>query len=429
MKVGIIADDLTGANDTGVQFARKGLSTSVLMTDGNPLQSNPEVLVIDTDSRALSPEEAYVKVKNTSDYFKEINPDILYKKLDSTLRGNVGIELKAVYDSFLPDFVVVAPAYPKNNRVVESGILLIDGKPLHQTEFSIDPKNPVTNSNIVELLENGAGLITGKITREDLDKGQTYVREKIHAFHLEKTSLLVFDSSTDAELSMIVDYVKSLEYKVVWAGSAGLANALAAEMEIQQEQFLMNSHSRPVLMVIGSVNATSREQLDKVIANPSVKAIKLETHLVVGEKEQQEKEVTRVLSEVGAAIEEGYDVVLYSSGNPEEIIQARLTGANFGLSHSLVSECISEVLGKIAGKVVKSYGIDRLFLTGGDTAKKVCTALNVNEFHLIEEMESGIPIGTLIYHNEIIAITKAGGFGSSFTLLQALKVLKGGKLT
>ncbi|WP_019154023.1 four-carbon acid sugar kinase family protein [Robertmurraya massiliosenegalensis] len=428
MRVGIIADDLTGANDTGVKFARKGLTTSVWMSNESPLQSDLDVLVIDTDSRSLSTEEAYQRVKQTSSLIKKMNPEVIYKKVDSTLRGNIGIEIKAVYDSVQPDFIIIAPAYPNNGRTVKNGVLFIEGKPLHETEFAHDPKTPVFSSNIAEMIEKDSKLQTGIITMEDLVKGMEHIHKRMTDYFQNQIPVLIFDAVTDKDLEKTASFVNTSGYQVVWSGSAGLADFLIESSSSKQNEIELSRNQYPVLMVVGSVHKNSRKQLELVSSDPFVKSIKVNAQSVVGGETALLEEIERVLTAVKLGIEKNDDIVLYSSGNPEEIKLAQETGASFGMSASMVSEKISETLGYLTAKILEDYEINRLFLTGGDTAKKVCLSMGIDEFKLLDEVENGIPIGTLVHPKNITVITKAGGFGAESSLIQSLSILRGGRV-
>ncbi|UOR11513.1 four-carbon acid sugar kinase family protein [Halobacillus amylolyticus] len=111
-KFGIIADDLTGANDSGVQLTEKGLETSVFFRIPGQDQKLDETIVIDTDSRALSRDQAYQTTKKSAQFLFETGYQHIYKKMDSTLRGYIGVELQAMKEIFNPVFLVVAPAFP-----------------------------------------------------------------------------------------------------------------------------------------------------------------------------------------------------------------------------------------------------------------------------------------------------------------------------
>ncbi len=153
-KIVVIADDLTGANDTGVQFAKQGLKTIVLMrVPGSLSELDEDVLVVDTQSRALSPAEAYQKVTETALLFKNRDQfQTLYKKIDSTLRGNLGTEIDAIMDVCGLELAIVAPAFPRNGRITVGGCHFLGNAPLEATEIARDPLCPVSESHIPTLL-------------------------------------------------------------------------------------------------------------------------------------------------------------------------------------------------------------------------------------------------------------------------------------
>ena len=152
IKLTAIADDLTGANDTALQFAKRHISSSVLLNLDNLSSLNSEVMVIDSDSRDLDVEDAYSRVQEICQQVKDYEAECVYKKIDSTLRGNWGAEIRALDDALKPELVVIAPAYPVNHRITIGGYHLLDGKPLELTEIGHSPKTPVRESYIPELI-------------------------------------------------------------------------------------------------------------------------------------------------------------------------------------------------------------------------------------------------------------------------------------
>lgn len=146
IKLAVIADDLTGANDTALQFAKRNIKSSVEI---NFMQmadvKDKEVIVVDTDSRDLDEDLSYKRVKDICEEMSRYNIKCAYKKIDSTLRGNLGAEIKAVDDVFKPDIVIIAPAYPANQRITIGGYHLLEGKPIELTEIANAPKTPVKN--------------------------------------------------------------------------------------------------------------------------------------------------------------------------------------------------------------------------------------------------------------------------------------------
>lgn len=147
MRIAVIADDLTGALDTGVQFSNWGFTVQV--TD-DPLSSVADVVVVNTDSRGMAQGRAYELVFSVAQ--KVSGFDIVYKKTDSTLRGNVGAEIQAVLDATGEETAFLTPCYPPTARCVRAGHLLVDGVPIDRTEYSEDGS---TRSYIPDIIREG----------------------------------------------------------------------------------------------------------------------------------------------------------------------------------------------------------------------------------------------------------------------------------
>src|SRR5699024_7193803 len=118
-RIGIIADDLTGANDSGVQLIEEGIDTSVFFDIPERYDNLDNGIVIDTNSRALTKEKAFAVTKQAGEFLKQKGYETIYKKMDSTLRGHIGTELQALYHTFQPTFIFVAPAYPALGRTMK----------------------------------------------------------------------------------------------------------------------------------------------------------------------------------------------------------------------------------------------------------------------------------------------------------------------
>lgn len=423
----MIADDLTGANDSGVQLARYGIDTSVLFKNEVDALKKHEAIVIDTDSRSLTDSEAYTKVKEASEFLKKGSFDIIYKKVDSTLRGNVGAEINAIYDSFHPELVVIAPAFPKNNRYTKDGHHYLNGKLLNETEIAHDPKTPVKESYIPKLIEDQTGKKVGLITYHELKLGKKALLEKIETMISKEVHYVVFDAVVEEDLQHIAQFIVQSNLKVCWVGSAGMANYLPEAYKIKKQQVMKAGPkgNHPVMLVVGSVSQITRKQLDIVLTESDLRGIELDSVAVVSDPETKQKEIARVLKEARATLNSHKGIALYSSGRREDIMRAQDVGRTNGLDKRDVSNHISKSLGQVAATLTHDHAFKGLVLTGGDTAKQVCDQLGVVGFNLIDEIETGIPLGLAIGQKEFHAITKAGAFGTDYSLLNSIKKLQG----
>ncbi|MFC0332790.1 four-carbon acid sugar kinase family protein [Paenibacillus sepulcri] len=438
MEFAMIADDLTGANDSGVQLAASGYSASVLFRLDEEAPGSVDAVVLNTDSRADSPQTAYAKVRNAADYVSRLSAGIVYKKLDSTLRGNIGAELDAVYDAFKPDFIVLAPAYPGNGRTTENGYQYRSGTLVHNTEAAHDPVTPVTESYIPKLVGMQSQRACALITRDEL-MDQSALTVKLELLHKAAVAYLLFDALYDEDLDHVARSMAGSGLRIVWAGSAGLARSLAlqaadrawgggAGLKSQKPGTGQGPSSgmgtQPALAVIGSVSGISRGQLTYML-EAGVNGVAVQSDLLVGGGGARNQEIHRAAVEVGASLSSGKDTVLYCSASEEDIIRAKAMGERQGLRPTEVGAVIAEGLAEALVEALPECEPAGFVMTGGDTAGHICSLIGAKRFDLLGEVETGVPLGRLICRDkQWTAVTKAGGFGTKAVLLQAMKRIK-----
>lgn len=428
--IAIIADDLTGASDSGVQFARKGLQTQVIfdVTQGSERSKATDVIVVDTDSRSVTPEAAYASVKEAAHQVRQAGFAHVYKKMDSTLRGNLGVEIDAVMDVIPFDFAVVAPAFPKIGRTTLQGVHYLNGVPVNETEIANDPKCPVHESDLVKLLSAQSRRKVGLISLDVLHAGKEQLFLQIQSLLEAKTELIVFDAATEEDLQRIADWLAGSSYNALWAGSAGLADyipqALSLPVHTGKSEQLAPS-GKPVLLVAGSLSKVTRQQVASFNANSDVVAVEFDTVTAIASEEGTRQEIDRCKRELQSALASGSDVSLYASSSPEQVALTRDAGSRRGFDSTEVSNRIASTLGAIASELMRSAGLQGVILTGGDTARAVCRHLGVSGIQLVQEIEAGIPLGLLISDSPLWVVTKAGAFGTEHSLANAKRILKG----
>ncbi|ABB13931.1 four-carbon acid sugar kinase family protein [Carboxydothermus hydrogenoformans] len=428
-QIAIIADDLTGASDTGVQFTQKGLRTLVIFDIKNLFEDakNVNVVVIDTDSRSLTSSAAYQKIKEVSQVLKPKGYKLIYKKIDSTLRGNIGAEIDAIMDVITFDFAAIVPAYPKMGRTTIEGQHFLHGVPIDKTEIANDPICPVKDSNIVSLLSSQSKRNIGLVNLQTIRSGIENIKAKVDNLLKKDVQLIVFDSETSQDLKIVTEYLSSSNYQILWVGSAGLAESLLDALEFtfnDISQFKLLSTENPVLLVIGSISKITQQQLSIILKQPNVTSVKLDP-LNVLKDEQYNNEISRCLVEIKLALKKGFDVAFHVNSSPEIVQKTQEIGKLLNIPQNQISNRIADALGIISSQVIKEIPLQGLILTGGDTAKSVCKHLGVRGLKLIKELEPGVPISQLIGFGNLLAITKAGAFGTERTLINAVHFLKG----
>lgn len=426
MKIAIIADDLTGANDSGVQLAKYGLKTSVLLNQESD-ELNEEVVVFDTDSRAIDANEAMERVKSTSKYLGEQGYTFIFKKIDSTMRGNIGSEIKGLWEQVESDFVIVNPGYPSNGRQVINGNHYLNGKLLHETEIADDPLMPVKESYLPDLLKKQLNEEIGLITHEEIKSGPQELQKRFKEYKEQGVHYIVADAEVEEDLENLLLNTKNLDFSISWAGSAGLANYLPKyfDIDLKEMELEIKETDKPILTVIGSVNINSRNQLDHLLENEDINSIEVQSYALVSGKESQLEEVKRVYNNVIENNTNKKNTVIYTSGTTEDIQKAREAGAANGLNHNQVSKKIVNVLGELTARLINAEIYKGLVVTGGDTLKQVAEHLNVSGFQLYDELQTGVPITQFKEIPNFYCVTKAGGFGNDQIFIEANNKLKG----
>lgn len=425
MRLAVIADDITGASDCGGQLIHYGLDVSVILKNNFKSLGNRDAVIFNTDSRSISENEAYEKVKDICERVKEESFDVVYKKIDSTMRGNIGQEINAVYDVFHPDFVFIAPAFPKTGRQVIDGIHFLNGKQLHETEVAKDPKTPVTDSQIARLIQKQAKREVGHLSYKDLEKGYESVLNCLENFKLNNIKYITVDSVNESHLECLASMVNKTNFSIIWVGSAGLMNYLPQAYGLERKSSVASvpPTGEPVLLVVGSVSAIGRKQLEQLLLDPSVVGLEMKSTEVILDNEGRTQELNRLKKEAVEAFSQKKNIALFSSN---EVIEAQKIGQENGYNTIQVSNIIAKLLGELSLELINYLDIQYLFLTGGDTAYQVLEQLQTNEFHLFDEVEPGIPVGIINSRKEIYAVTKAGNFGTKLAMINALRKLQGG---
>lgn len=429
--IAVIADDLTGANDTGVQFANKGLETFVLLSDAFTVASQTcfDVVVFNTESRAAPSEEAYQRVFELTVTLRDIGITNVFKKIDSTLRGNLGKEIDAVMDALNYENAFVVPAFPRNNRITIHGRHFVNNVPLQDTEFSKDPFSPVTEGCLPKLLQDQSRRTISLIPLEIVRKGTKSLFEEMQmTIASAESRITCIDATNEDELRTIVEAGKRLGKKFLWVGSAGIARYLSDVIRDEAMNKLYQGRGRrSVLMLAGSLSTVVEEQLNVLNQERIVKQIVIAPEMLF-EEETCKKEIGRVVAE-GAKLLRKTDLVIRTKRKVRRISAVEQIIERKNLSKGVVGQTISNAMAMIAEGILRDTPSEGLILTGGDIAGATCRMLKAEGMKVIGEVESGLPYGTLIggKYDGLPIITKAGAFGSKQALVKSLDKLIEGK--
>ena len=408
-KLGIVADDLTGAMDSSGYFASLGFSTVVVL-DPN-ISCDAAILVTTTNSRAEDPVVACEQVRRA---MHGMAGRVVYKKIDSTLRGNIGEELQVVAEAIASEKTVVAPAFPAVGRTTVDGILLVNGVPVAETQFASDPISPVKESSISRLLEQSMDCQVGRVSIEEIESGPESLKEAIDD-KVENT--LVCDVTAPAHLNRIARAAALAEGRWLLCGSGGLARELHVLLAGVPKTGGIQSKKQPAgpaLVVVGTRNQVAASQLTRARDELGIPILNLETEKLNAEEILSGKPES-VLKEADTLIGEGKGIAITST---------------FSQYVPDLKQAMAAVMAEIVAGVLASHKFAGLFLSGGDIALEVCRRLQVSAIQVNGEIEPGVPAGELIggrYQGKRV-VTKAGGFGTEEALVKSIAYLERGNV-
>ncbi|RAI44609.1 four-carbon acid sugar kinase family protein [Rhodoplanes roseus] len=404
----ILADDLTGAADTAIAFARRGLETVVTWGDGDV--GDAPVVSVDADSRRLSAADA--AARQTAVLAARGRPgQHLYKKIDSTLRGQPAAEtaalLAALRRNGRPTIAFVAPAFPAMGRTTETGRVLVAGQRLEETPLWA--RDHTYESGYLPAVLKAAGLKSGVVPLDQLLRGDGMVRGVITAAIAEGCDAVVCDAATEEDLALAARAALPLADRLLFVGTGGLAAALARQVApADPPPPAVPAVQGPVLVLVGSVAEASRAATETLSASGRVTPV-LVPEAVLRNAAGAVTAGHELTARIGAALGEGDVLVVTEFGPDSDLRQG-------GDVAKRLADLVAPATAHLGGIVA----------TGGDTVCALLARIGVTGIRLLDEVEPGVPLGVTVGSVALPIATKAGGFGTDATLLHCLERLRSG---
>lgn len=396
----VIADDLTGALDTALQFRKAGQHT-VVSTRPGVWPSSGTVVALSTETRHRSATSAAARVKAAFNTLQCAPAPRIYKKTDSLLRGNIGAELRALCDAAGSRPLVFAPAYPTGGRTTIDGVHRLDGVPVADAAPGRDPLTPVRESHIPTLLQASARLKTACVPLDVVRGGQDTLVAELSGSGRTGVDVLAPDVETDDDLQALASALRATGDGRVSAGSAGLAEYLARTSQESPEAVSLG-RSQFVAAVVGTPSAHTRVQIERALVTGPARRTRIRSRVDIDSAIQ---EITPDRSTDQLVI---FDTTLAGSapGPEEQRQQLRLVG-----------DLCSALMG--------AAELPGLILTGGDTARAALDALEVDEIEVLGEIEWGVPAGHALKGKRRVAsvVAKGGNMGGPDALTSAFRRL------
>ena len=373
--IAVIADDFTGAAEIGGIGLRHGLKV-VIKTD---LVATVEcdLLIIASDTRSLSKEDANSEIKKITSYLISLKPQLIFKKIDSALRGNIEYELVAQMEVMKKSRAIVVAGNPNFNRLIKNGIYYVNDELLSDTYFATDPEFPVKTSSVLEIIKKGTVAITN-CTSNDV---------------LPVSGLIIGDNCSEVDMSRWANHV---DHDSIAAGSAVFFHQLLikyhyTENITQQNKFIIREKS---LFIFGSKFPKSEELIERINA-ASIEIVNMPEALFKS-AEVQIAIIKKWGEEIAKSLNNGKKVVvtmIYDSDKSEGL-----------------SKRIKDNIGLLVSNILAKTTIDDLLIEGGATTFSILNQLKISELYPVKEIEPGVILMIPKNNPNLNITTKPGSY-------------------
>jgi uncharacterized protein YgbK (DUF1537 family) len=420
MKLGCIADDLTGATDLALMLAREGMRT--VQTIGAPSTdldlSSADVVVVALKSRTTPVKDAIAQSLVAAAALKKAGAEHFFFKycstFDSTDEGNIGPVAAALLEFAGSSFTIACPAFPANGRTVYKGHLFVNGVPLHESSMRDHPLTPMRDPNLVRVLQRQTKLSVGLVSFEDVEAGPDAIKVAFEREQAAGHRVVIVDALTDTHLRSVGQAAAELP---LITGGSGVAMGLPAayrggnESSSSSERVFDAPAGREIILA-GSCSAATKRQVEIAI-DRNIPAFRLDPMaLASGDLNAQ-----MVLDWLSAQQASG-PVLIYSTATPNEVqeVQRELGRMNAG-------EIVENTLAQIAC-ALPERGFTRLIVAGGETSGAVVNALDVGALTIGPEIDPGVPWTRTLSGTDLALALKSGNFGAPDFFLKAWSMLR-----
>jgi uncharacterized protein YgbK (DUF1537 family) len=414
----VVADDLTGANDSAGRLAQAGLKARVMLAGLPPQGPWPEALLLNIQSRGLAPSGALAAARQAWLRLGAAQARLRYAKLDSTLRGNLAAEVEGMLAGTGAGEVAFVPAYPAQGRSIRKAELWVQGKRLDKSEYARDPLNPARCHRVDRLFP---GLATAHVGLKAVGSGPAALKARLLSLRLAwpRPRVITFDCESDQHLDSIARATLAAGV-TAWAGASGLLASLARALMGPRALAGPLPPLPPRLLVLaGTLSATTAAMMGRAQAGLSWGRGHLEPRdiLAPGPPQALLKAAFLGLQQRGAYLAQ-------SAASREAVEGFIRLGRRQGLSRAAAAEAALKSLARVGEALAGQPHV--VLLTGGATAEAYLSLRGVQSLEAWAELAPGLPLarGVDSRGRGQWLLSKPGGFGQEGLLMDLGKELR-----
>ncbi|MGL5435181.1 MAG: four-carbon acid sugar kinase family protein [Lachnospiraceae bacterium] len=431
--IGAVADDLTGATTTGVLLARSKAKTAVFFNEEAAEKAKGadqlDAILVSSNSRPLPGEEAYAKVRSATMALKRMGVRYFTKRIDTTLRGGIGIEINAMMEVIKDDVIaVVVPAMPQSRRIVVGGFSIIDGVALINTPVAQDVRTPVKENFVPVLLSAQAKQEVGLINLGTVLKGKDTIKKELEDMKASGLKIIVVDAITLEDIEAIANACVELEWNVLavdpgaFTAKLALARGLVQAEEPNVPAETMDGKGKTVLITAGSATPVTKKQMEILCEDPRHVQISIDPVPFIDGGEAADQEVERAVRRAVdlLAQPEQPRVILLETALSGPILNLDEEDGKRGYAEGMSANRINAGLGSVVEQILDQAGREKiagLYTTGGDTMVNVCFQLGVECLEVLDYVIAQTDVGRMIGTYQGMPIIGKGGLTGHDTIV------------
>ncbi|WP_040981963.1 four-carbon acid sugar kinase family protein [Oceanobacillus jeddahense] len=433
-KLGIVADDLTGATTVGVLLARSNIPVAAYFDSDNlSKDTGQEAFILTTDSRAVKKEDAKARVKQAVMRLKENNATYLAKRIDTTLRGNIGAEVEAMLEMMNEDAIgIMVPAMPQSKRILVGGYSIIDSIPLSQTPVAKDVRTPVEESHCPTLIKKQTDYPIETISLNAILAGEAAVQRSFIKARDNGAKIIIADAVSLEHIDLIAQVVSNLKWNVLTIDPGPFTERMAhyngfrTEGEVLDKEEVSASHmDGTVLAVAGSASSVTKEQINYLSKQENVIQIPVIVKDLICSNKAASKEIKRVIeSAVNYLKADSPQALIIETSVTNERIDLKAEERGNGLQSGEAANNINKALGEITkGILMQTSKVKGIYMTGGDTMVHVLKTLKAVGIKLLDYVIPQADLGVVIggYSDGLVVVGKGGLTGSKQTAVDIIE--------
>ncbi|WP_338564406.1 3-oxo-tetronate kinase [Erwinia sp. E_sp_B01_3] len=405
MRLGVIADDFTGATDIASFLVQNGMTTvQVNGVPAEPQSLEADAIVVSLKSRSCAADKAVKDSLAALTWLQQQGCERFYFKycstFDSTAKGNIGPVTDALLAALEETQTILSPSLPVNGRTVYQGHLFVQDQLLSDSGMRHHPVTPMTDSNLLRLMEAQSQGKAGLIASQTLDRGADAVREALAGLKEQGVRYVVLDALNEQHLLTQGEAV--CEMKLVTGGS-GLAIGLARQWassthNSEQAQAAGAPQGERAVVISGSCSTMTNRQVARYREQAASLAVDVERAL-----EQREAYALELCDWV-AEQEQGLAPLLFATSEPEKLKRIQ---QKYGAEKS--SEAVEQLFAAVV-RELQQRGWQRFIVAGGETSGVVAQTLSIDAFHIGPVISPGVPWVRAVSQPISLAL-KSGNFG------------------